>query len=53
MSRAEKWRTVRDAIADLPPPVGTEISDEVAQFDLHFGRSSHNRTLVKSLLEAA
>lgn len=36
---AEPWSTVRDAIADLPPPVGTEIRDAAGPFDLHFGRS--------------
>jgi len=33
------WRTVRDAIADLPAPRGTEIRDEAPPLDLHFGRS--------------
>jgi len=33
-------RTVRDAIAGLPPPVGTEIrSDTAPPLDLHFGRN--------------
>jgi len=36
---AVKWRTVRDAIADLPQPTGTEIRDEGPPLDLHFGRS--------------
>lgn len=36
---AVKWRTVRDAIADLPLPKGTEIRDESPPLDLHFGRS--------------
>lgn len=39
----EPWRTVRDAIGDLPEPVGTEIRDELPEedrhLDLHFGRS--------------
>jgi DNA (cytosine-5)-methyltransferase 1 len=34
-----KWRTVRDAIADLPIPVGTAIREEEPPLDLHFGRS--------------
>lgn len=34
-----KWKTVRDAIGDLPPPVGTGIRDEPPPLDLHFGRS--------------
>jgi len=33
------WRTVRDAIADLPPPEGTDIRDELPPLDLQFGRS--------------
>lgn len=36
---AVKWRTVRDAIADLPPPKGTEIREEASPLNLHFGRS--------------
>lgn len=36
---AVKWRTVRDVIADLPPPKGTEIREEAPPLDLHFGRS--------------
>lgn len=36
---ASKWRTVRDAIADLPKPKGTEIRNEDPPLDLHFGRS--------------
>jgi len=35
----ERWKTVRDAIGDLPEPVGTEIRAEVHPYDLHFGRS--------------
>lgn len=31
--------TVRDAVGDLPPPVGTEIRDEPPPLDLHFGRN--------------
>lgn len=33
------WRTVHDAIADLPPPVGTEIRSVPPPLDLHFGRT--------------
>ena len=33
------WRTVRDAIGDLPLPVGTELRDAAAPLDLHFGRN--------------
>ncbi len=35
---AAPWRTVRDAIEDLPDPVGTEIREESSPLDLHFGR---------------
>jgi DNA (cytosine-5)-methyltransferase 1 len=38
-SNLPPWRTVRDAIGDLPAPVGTEIRDIEAPHDLHFGRS--------------
>ncbi|MCA1755255.1 MAG: DNA cytosine methyltransferase [Spirochaeta sp.] len=33
------WRTVADAIKDLPPPEGTEIRDIAPPLDLHFGRN--------------
>lgn len=33
------WKSVRDAIADLPPPVGTSISLVEPPLDLHFGRT--------------
>jgi DNA (cytosine-5)-methyltransferase 1 len=33
------WRTVRDAIGDLPEPVGTELRTEPGPLDLHFGRN--------------
>jgi len=39
LPNAEKWRTVRDAIGDLPKPKGTAIRDEQPPLDLHFGRS--------------
>lgn len=38
-SDAKPWRTVFDAISDLPAPVGTEIRDEQPPLDLHFGRN--------------
>lgn len=34
-----KWQTVRDAVADLPPPTGTDIRDVPPPLDLHFGRT--------------
>jgi DNA (cytosine-5)-methyltransferase 1 len=33
------WRTVRDAIADLPPPSEIEIRKVPPPLDLHFGRT--------------
>lgn len=33
------WKTVRDAILDLPTPLGTEIRAEAPPLDLHFGRT--------------
>jgi DNA (cytosine-5)-methyltransferase 1 len=38
-SKLKAWRTVRDAIEDLEPPTGTEIRDEPAPYNLHFGRT--------------
>jgi len=45
VSRARPWRTVRDAIADLPPPEGTEIRDLPPPLDLHFGRTPTEKSL--------
>jgi DNA (cytosine-5)-methyltransferase 1 len=39
VAEPQKWRTVRDAIGNLPPPIGTEIRNESAPLDLHFGRT--------------
>jgi len=39
LSDLPKWRTVRDVIADLPAPVGTEIRTERAPLNLHFTRN--------------
>lgn len=36
---ARPWSSVREAIADLPEPEGTEIRDLPAPLDLHFGRN--------------
>lgn len=35
---SEPWRTVRDAIEDLEPPIGTEIRAVPPPYNLHFGR---------------
>jgi len=44
---AKKWYTVRDAIADLPLPVGTEIRGEAPPLDLHFGRTPTPMSLAR------
>ena len=33
------WKTVRDAVGDLPPPKGTQIRKVKPPLDLHFGRN--------------
>lgn len=44
---AMKWRTVRDAIADLPPPKGTEIREQPPPLDLHFGRAPTPKSMAR------
>ncbi|WP_321530605.1 DNA cytosine methyltransferase [uncultured Desulfuromonas sp.] len=39
LPKASFWRTVKDAIGDLPAPVGTEIRDVPPPLNLHFGRN--------------
>ena len=39
IANPQPWCTVADVIRDLPPPAGTEMSEEPSPFDLHFGRS--------------
>jgi DNA (cytosine-5)-methyltransferase 1 len=41
------WRTVRDAIAKLGKPVGTEIRKARPPLDLHFGRSPTAKSLAR------
>lgn len=41
------WRTVADAIEDLPPPQGTEIQHGTPPLDLHFGRSPTATSLAR------
>ncbi|MBI1406026.1 MAG: DNA (cytosine-5-)-methyltransferase [Caulobacter sp.] len=40
------WRTVRQAIGDLPAPVGTEMGTK-APLDLHFGRTPTDRSIAR------
>ncbi len=44
---AKPWRTVRDAIGDLPAPVGTEIRDDAPPLDLHFGRDPTAKSVAR------
>lgn len=47
LPNAERWRTVRDAISDLPPPEGTELRDTAPPLDLHFGRSPTAKSMAR------
>jgi DNA (cytosine-5)-methyltransferase 1 len=47
LPEAAKWRTVRDAIVDLPPPIGTDLRVEEPPLDLHFGRSPTPMSLAR------
>ncbi|HMV46692.1 MAG TPA: DNA cytosine methyltransferase [Blastocatellia bacterium] len=44
---AQVWRSVRDAIGDLPKPEGHEIRDEAPPFDLHFGRRPTEKSILR------
>lgn len=41
------WKTVRDAIGDLPKPVGTEIRKASPPLNLHFGRNPTAKSLAR------
>jgi DNA (cytosine-5)-methyltransferase 1 len=41
------WLTVRDAIADLPAPVGTEPRDTPSPLNLHFGRNPTPKSVAR------
>lgn len=47
VSRPKPWVTVRDAISDLPPPKGTEISDSAPPLNLHFGRQPTETSMAR------
>lgn len=41
------WKTVRDAIGDLPIPQGTEIRNIEPPLNLHFGRSPTEKSILR------
>jgi DNA (cytosine-5)-methyltransferase 1 len=43
----QPWRTVRDAIGDLPAPEGVEIRNDAPPIDLHFGRTPTEKSLAR------
>lgn len=45
ISDPRPYKTVKDAIGDLGPPMGTEIRDEPPPYDLHFGRNPSPKSL--------
>jgi len=47
MDEVNVWRTVRDAIYDLPNPIGTDIRNENPPLDLHFGRNPTAMSLAR------
>jgi DNA (cytosine-5)-methyltransferase 1 len=40
-----RWANVKDAIADLEPPIGSEIREEPPPYNLHFGRNPTPKSL--------
>ncbi|SFR81579.1 DNA cytosine methyltransferase [Sphingomonas jatrophae] len=46
-SNLPAWRTVRDAIGDLPAPVGTEPRSIASPFNLHFGRNPTAKSVAR------
>ncbi len=47
VSDAKPWNTVKDAISDLPPPDGTELSDREPPLDIHFGRNPTRKSIAR------
>jgi DNA (cytosine-5)-methyltransferase 1 len=46
-STLPRWLTVRDVIADLREPRGTEIRNEAPPYNLHFGRNPTAKSLAR------
>lgn len=47
INAVKPWKSVRDAIGDLPPPVGTAIRSSRPPMDLHFGRTPTAMSLAR------
>jgi DNA (cytosine-5)-methyltransferase 1 len=47
VKKAKPWRTVRDAIANLKAPVGTEIRPVASPNNLQFGRNPTKKSLMR------
>jgi DNA (cytosine-5)-methyltransferase 1 len=45
ISNPTPWKTVSDAIKNLPPPEGTEIREVSPPLDLHFGRTPTEKSI--------
>lgn len=45
LRKPSPWKTVRDAVGDLPPPEGTEIRKAAPPLDLHFGRTPTEKSM--------
>ncbi len=45
--RAPAWRTVREAIGDLPAPLGVDCNAAPPPLDLHFGRRPTPKSLLR------
>jgi DNA (cytosine-5)-methyltransferase 1 len=45
VSNPSPWRTVRDAIGELPAPVGAELRNDSPPLDIHFGRSPTQKSI--------
>jgi len=45
LRKPQPWKTVRNAIGDLPPPEGTEIRSARPPLDLHFGRNPTEKSM--------
>lgn len=47
VDQPERWITVRAAIEELPPPVGTDPTDQTPPLNLHFGRRPTETSVIR------